>query len=68
MRQSLGRRGETGLVLDGVELGDPIERRFGDGRFRRLPHAKMALRQWAQQATSVIAGIAGSSGLAFRGS
>jgi len=30
--------------------------------------SKMLLRQWAQQATSVIAGIAGSSGLAFRGS
>jgi hypothetical protein len=31
MGQPLGGRGKTGLVLDDVELGDPIERRLGDG-------------------------------------
>jgi hypothetical protein len=29
MLQPLGGRGEAGLVLDGVELGDLVKRRFG---------------------------------------
>ena len=35
-------RGETGLVLDGVELSDPIERRFSNVRLGRLPHIEDA--------------------------
>ena len=40
MRQPLLRRGEASLVLYHIELGDPIERRFGDGRLGRLPHVE----------------------------
>src|SRR5438270_7381251 len=32
MRQPLVWWGEASLILNGVELGDPLERRFGDGR------------------------------------
>jgi hypothetical protein len=42
MRQPLVWRSEAGLVLDGVELGDPIERGFGNGRLRCLPHVEDA--------------------------
>src|SRR3984957_5903451 len=37
LHQPLGRRGEAGLVFNGVELRDLVERRFGDGRLGRLP-------------------------------
>lgn len=40
MRQPLVGRSKAGLVLDGVELGDPIERRLGDGRLRGFPHVE----------------------------
>ena len=42
MCQPLVWRGEASLVLDGIELRDPVERRLGDGRFRRLPHVEDA--------------------------
>ena len=31
MRQPLVRWGEARLIFDGIKLGDPIERHFGDG-------------------------------------
>ena len=42
MRQPVIWRGEASLVLDGVEFGDPIESRLGDGRIRGLPHVEDA--------------------------
>ena len=48
MLQPLGGRGEAGLVLDGVELGDPIERRFGDGRLGGLLSESLAQSLWEQ--------------------
>jgi hypothetical protein len=48
MRQPLVWRGEAGLVLDGAELGDPIERRFGDGPLGGLLSESLAQSLWEQ--------------------
>jgi len=61
-------RGEACIVLYCIELGDPIERRLGDGGFCRLPHVGEGSAAMGPAGDLGVAGIAGSLGPALRGS